>query len=321
MADVADQVGLPPDARVHREQFVAYVIARAKRWHREHMGRLYADWGLWNDEHFAGSLVAPYLLLTVPGNSRAYGDYSRVSCFGGYGQTRIRPTLFTGEHPHLRAGPEFAEGRARFTSDVFLHETIHQFAHEILDDLEPGYKGHGPRFAAKCNAVGEDLGLPPVRPAKARGKDRALPSCAQWPHNVRPEGYYLGAYVGPDAGHTEPDRERQAGPGEDDGPDALERLVQAALAFGEALPPHLLRAVGELHRRGGLGAAPGLETLVRLAQLAAAVYLDATAGRGSDPTAERHPDHQRVIVSADGDTWGRLLEWAAGGQRKERNGD
>jgi hypothetical protein len=39
-----------------------------------------------------------------------------------------------------------------------------------------------------------------VRPAKARGKDKDLPTCAEWPHNVRPPGYYLGAYVPPGEG-------------------------------------------------------------------------------------------------------------------------
>ena len=48
---------------------------------------------------------------------------------------------------------------------------------------------------------------------KKRGKDKDLPSCAQWPHNVRPAGFYLGAYK-PDpglAGEGEPD----AGPAEE----------------------------------------------------------------------------------------------------------
>ena len=43
--------------------------------------------------------------------------------------------------------------------------------------------------------IGQKLGLPPVRASRNRGKDADLPSCAQWPHCVRPEGYYLGAYV------------------------------------------------------------------------------------------------------------------------------
>jgi hypothetical protein len=33
-----------------------------------------------------------------------------------------------------------------------------------------------------------------VRDCKRRGAEKHLPNCAQWPHNVRPEGFYLGAY-------------------------------------------------------------------------------------------------------------------------------
>jgi hypothetical protein len=43
--------------------------------------------------------------------------------------------------------------------------------------------------------VGKTLGLGQVRVAKARGKDKDLPSCAEWPHCVRPKNYYHGAYV------------------------------------------------------------------------------------------------------------------------------
>jgi hypothetical protein len=63
---------------------------------------------------------------------------------------------------------------------------VHAWASEVDEDLEPGYKGHGPRFAAKCNAIGATLGLPPVG-VKGRG---GRPDCAQWPICVRPAGYY-----------------------------------------------------------------------------------------------------------------------------------
>ena len=52
---------------------------------------------------------------------------------------------------------------------------------------------HGPAFHDECNRIGKELGLPPVRTAKARGPEKSLPSCAHWPFNVRPEGYYRGA--------------------------------------------------------------------------------------------------------------------------------
>jgi len=46
--------------------------------------------------------------------------------------------------------------------------------------------------------LGEQLRLPPVRVAKARGSEKDLPSCAHWPHNVRPTGYYKGAFITPE---------------------------------------------------------------------------------------------------------------------------
>jgi hypothetical protein len=176
-----------------------YVIGRAADWHREHLGHLYGCWVQWNDLYFDGRLVAPYLLLAAPGWSKALGDFARTSCFGGKGQIRIRPSLIDGTHPHLRPGPEYAGGRRRFVEDVGLHETVHLWAEEFLHAPERGYKGHGPVFAGECNRIGQALGLGPVRQAKARGANAQLPSCAQWPHNVRPEGYYLGALAPPPA--------------------------------------------------------------------------------------------------------------------------
>jgi hypothetical protein len=54
------------------------------------------------------------------------------------------------------------------------------------DNREPGYAGHGPKFAAECNRIGKALGLAEVG-VKGRG---GLPDCAGWPLNVRPAGYY-----------------------------------------------------------------------------------------------------------------------------------
>jgi hypothetical protein len=133
-------------------------------------------------------------MFAEPSSSQRLGDYARVSDFGGHGQVRLRPSLLTGTHPSIRAGDKYAEGRFRLVADVFLHETIHQWQHEVLGDLEGGYHGHGPKFRDQCNRIGALLGLPPVRTSKARGKDKALASCAYWPHCVRPADHYLGAY-------------------------------------------------------------------------------------------------------------------------------
>lgn len=184
----------------HRQQFRDFVLNEAQAWHRAHLTRLYALWEKWNTMYYNGSLTPPYILITPTESPKAYGDCATISAFGGRSQIRIRTSLLLGTHPHVRPGEEFAEGRQRLIDDILLHEQVHQYHHEITGSLEDSYHGHGPAFAAMCNQIGSALGLPPVRSMKKRGKEKDLPSCAQWPLNVRPEGYYLGAYK-----MTEPD--------------------------------------------------------------------------------------------------------------------
>ena len=178
----------------HRRDFERFVLEHAEPWHREHLGRLFSNWRTWNGEHFEGRLEPPYLLLAEPSTPRRYGDCCPLSGFGGRSQIRIRPSLVRGSHPHVRAGERFAEGRRLFVDDILLHEMIHQWQFEVLGDGEPSYCGHGPLFRDVANRIGAVLGLPPVRDCKRRGTDKNLPSCSQWPHNVRPQGFYLGAY-------------------------------------------------------------------------------------------------------------------------------
>jgi hypothetical protein len=180
---------------IHREAYQEFVLLEAHPWYQQNLGRLYFFWHKWNQDYFDGALVTPYVMFAVPRCPQALGDYARVSGFGGHGQVRLRPSLLTGAHPSVREGDQYDEGRFRFVADVFLHETVHQWQHEVLGDLEDGYHGHGPKFRDQCNRIGALLGLPPVRTSKARGKDKALPSCAYWPHCVRPAEYYQGAYV------------------------------------------------------------------------------------------------------------------------------
>lgn len=179
----------------HRESFKRFVLCEAEEWHRTHLGRLYDLWECWNKEHFDERMFTPYLLLSVPGSTRALGDCSRISCFGGRSQVRIRPSLLTGLHRSVISGDQYAEGRFLFVADVLLHESIHQWQQEVTGQIESSYKGHGPAFRDKCNEIGAKLKMSTVRIAKARGKDKDLPSCAQWPHCVRPPEYYLGAVV------------------------------------------------------------------------------------------------------------------------------
>lgn len=92
-----------------------------------------------------------------------------------------------------------------------LHEMIHQYHMELTGRTEETYGGHGPAFRDECNRIGAVLGLPKVRAGKERGRDKALPSCASWPLNVRPDGYYLGAYPPEPAAPKEPAEEGSDG--------------------------------------------------------------------------------------------------------------
>jgi hypothetical protein len=133
---------------------------------------LYAHFDAMNAAHFDGKLDRPLILVTQAGSARTKGDYITRDAHGFESRIRIAPsTMFRGE---------------LYALDVLTHEMIHAWAHECDGDTEKGYRGHGPKFAAKCNEIGESLGLPRVGVKK---RDE-LPDCAQWPVNVRPEGYY-----------------------------------------------------------------------------------------------------------------------------------
>jgi hypothetical protein len=186
-------VPVTPEAAKHRADFRAFVQESALPFHREHLGRLYAAWETWNKEHFGGKLAAPYITFAEPPSPRALGSCSTVSDWGGVLQIRVRPSVITGRYAGISSKPEHAEGRLLFALDILLHEMIHQYHFELTGQAEQAYGGHGPAFRDVCNKIGEAMGLPKVRDCKARGADKDLPSCAHWPLNVRPAGYYQGA--------------------------------------------------------------------------------------------------------------------------------
>lgn len=171
------------------------------------LGMLYALFDEVNAACFEGRMVVPVIDLTAPASPRAYGDWgSRL--LGLAGRVRIRPSLLEGDEVEpgstkkkrpgpLRAGDRHALGRVLFVLDVFLHEMLHGANYELHQRKEVSYHGHGPGFADLCNAVGDYLGLPPVaaRVKRRPGADPpVLADCAQWPHSVRPGGYYRGAW-------------------------------------------------------------------------------------------------------------------------------
>jgi len=192
----------------HREDYAAFVLEHAQGPYASSLLKLYALGQEYNDRHFAGRLVPPYVLLSEPRSPQAIGDWSPISGSGLLSQIRIRPSILTGTHRKMRAGTEYAAGRFLYAADILLHEMIHQWHTEVTGQTEDSMHGHGPAFRDMCNQIGRQLGLPPV----GTKRQKQHPACNQWPHNVRPVGYYLGAIAdvaeqlpapepsGPDAG-------------------------------------------------------------------------------------------------------------------------
>lgn len=201
---------LSPGQLAHRAAFEQFVIAEAAPFHQQFLGRLYERWHAFNRRFYDGILAPPYITFGSPRIPQALGTCATMSDWGGRLQICIRSTLVDGRHRLLRPGPAFLPGRMQFVDDVLLHEMIHQWQFEVRGDAEASYKGHGPVFAGECNRIGALLDLPPVRPAKQRGPQAALPSCASWPHNVRPAAYYEGALTRALRGGPEPAPRRRS---------------------------------------------------------------------------------------------------------------
>jgi hypothetical protein len=126
---------------------------------------------LYDRQYFGGQLGALFIEIAAPASPSALATHQPVSPEGVAMVIRIAPSV-------VDSGPALA-------ADALLHEMIHAWQ-RVADKSEPGYAGHGPEFAAKCNEIGAQLGLAPVG-VKGRAN---LPDCAQWPLNVRPDGYY-----------------------------------------------------------------------------------------------------------------------------------
>ncbi|MGO9121471.1 MAG: hypothetical protein ACLQPD_28165 [Desulfomonilaceae bacterium] len=188
----------PDAAIVHREQCWEFILKDASPWYREHLAKLGLLWDKWNIEVFNGEFQArPHILLATTGIPNSLGDYGRIGGWGGKAQIRIRSSLLTGTHPLVASGDRFKEGRFLFVQDVLLHECVHQYQHEILGiEKTSSYISHGPTYRDKANEISAKIGLGRVRASKTRGKDKDLPSCAYWPHCVRPDYHYKGAYLG-----------------------------------------------------------------------------------------------------------------------------
>lgn len=180
----------------HKQDFEKFVLAETKGPFRAFVGELFNRWHSYNREYFEDKLIVPtYLTLSTPKSTTTYGEYAPISSWGGTSEIRIRPTLFTGKHPLINKSAPM-EGRKRFLFDILLHEMVHQYSHETLGIWEDSFHGHGPVFRDQCNRISDIMGITQrVRTCKKRGADKELPSCAHWPHNIRPDGYYMGAVI------------------------------------------------------------------------------------------------------------------------------
>lgn len=174
---------------------------------------LYKSFAELNAEHFGGDLGSPMILITQAESARTLGDYT--------------PRDVHGLESRIRIAPHAAKRGALFALDVLLHEMVHAWQHELDEDLENGYRGHGPRFAKKCTEIGAKLGLGPVG---VKGRD-GLPDCKSWPMCVRPAGYYGVPYEPPtrgkkSKGESRPEEGESAEPAPESSRAKLTRIVR-----------------------------------------------------------------------------------------------
>lgn len=197
----------------------------------------------YNRVYFGGQLPPAAILVTRTQSPRALGDHIPIDENGIRYRVRISPV---------------AVGRgARFMLDVLLHETIHLAQAHIDQNTERGYQGHGPIFARRCNEVGAKLGLGPVA---ARGTRQGKPDCAQWPINVRPEGYYGPAVAKPKARAAEDDDQEHDGDRDDDEPESERDRSRAARAV--VIEKAARKAIALLQKDNAAGALAVLRAAV-----------------------------------------------------------
>ena len=145
----------------------------------------------WNIDYFSSRLKTPHLTLgrTPP---RSFSLCKPVTDWGAATQITINEAIVFGGHPIVAEEARWPDqGILRFAEDLMLKQMIRQFAYEVSGKIEEGYRGHGPHFAAHCNRIGEQLGLPEVTDRRRGPRDDDLETCVNWPHCVRPPRYYF----------------------------------------------------------------------------------------------------------------------------------
>ena len=147
-----------------------------------------------NRDIYAGALPKDPLILI--GSFRGFGWYRYRSQLGGQHEIGISEKVFHRNNKYLLRTDETESGFLKFIDDVMRHEMVHLYNSFVLDEPESSYHGHGPAFARQCNAIGSQLDLPPVKSCRDRKRENlGVPSCSSWPHCVRPDDYYEGAWL------------------------------------------------------------------------------------------------------------------------------
>lgn len=169
-----------------RMGYATYATRAADEEYRVRNADLYATWEVFNATYFAGRLAAPHIMIgrTAP---RSLGHVDPTTDYGGRLQITFNDRLLFGTDGEWVIRPWPATGIRRFIHDLLLRFTTRQDILEHRGAEERGYRGFGPLFAAEANRVGATLGLGPVV-ARRRGGNEPL--AANWPHAVRPDGYY-----------------------------------------------------------------------------------------------------------------------------------
>jgi hypothetical protein len=152
--------------------------------------------------------MTPCLIqLTNPNGTNQYGCCTTFSGLAGIKHAiKIRRSILDGTPLGLKWGNRDEAGCRLFLEDVLLHEALHQYAYEVSGETDESYRGHGPGFSRQANRISAILGLPQVgKTSKKRDhEDKGLPAPQYWPHNVRPDEYYRGAYVASREDEDEP---------------------------------------------------------------------------------------------------------------------
>ena len=73
-----------------------------------------------------------------------------------------------------------------YLADILLHEQVHQWQYQLGS---PSKTKHDVEFTAKCNEIGDQLGLGHVVSRRRKG-DPVAAHRRQLADNVRPDGYY-----------------------------------------------------------------------------------------------------------------------------------